>query len=157
MDNIVTYTYNDLSEYGYILKVYRIDDKYIPEVEDLQSNVLISTAENYHTFSQNYWNTLKDAVIGGCIAIIKYIMDKYEILLPFNIEAAKKGHAVCTRDKRPARIICFDRIGYFKIIALVKEKNGIENTYYYNNFGHCLSDRETINDLMLLSKPLTNN
>ena len=30
---------------------------------------------------------------------------------PFNLELAKQGHPVCTRDGRPARIVCFDRKG----------------------------------------------
>ena len=34
--------------------------------------------------------------------------DKTLNLKPFNLEAAKQGKPVCTRDGRKARIICFD-------------------------------------------------
>ena len=39
---------------------------------------------------------------------------------PFDLELAKKGHPVCTRDGRDARIICYDaKTGEYPIIALV--------------------------------------
>ena len=44
-------------------------------------------------------------------------------LKPFDIQKAREGKPVCTRDGRKARIICFDYCGtseYFSIIALVK-------------------------------------
>ena len=39
----------------------------------------------------------------------------------FDLEKAKVGHPVCTRDGKEARILCFDRIGHYPIVALVKE------------------------------------
>lgn len=46
----------------------------------------------------------------------------------FDLEAAKNGAPVCTRDGKPARIICFDRksTSNFPIIALVRFTDGIE-------------------------------
>lgn len=45
-------------------------------------------------------------------------------LKPFNLEAAKAGKPVCTRDGRKARIICFDRIDNtgldLPIVALIQ-------------------------------------
>lgn len=38
---------------------------------------------------------------------------------PFNLKQAQAGAQVCTRDKRPVRILCYDKIGGFPIIALV--------------------------------------
>lgn len=38
----------------------------------------------------------------------------------FDLEKAKAGHPVCTRDGKEARILCFDRIGHRPIVALVK-------------------------------------
>ena len=40
---------------------------------------------------------------------------------PFDLQKAKAGKPVCTRDGRKARIICFDAKGTFPIIALVDE------------------------------------
>lgn len=62
----------------------------------------------------------------------------------FNIEEAKAGKHVMTRDGRPVRIICFDRKhqGY-PIMALVDNGNGFEqcmaftlNGKYCENLGH---------------------
>ena len=51
---------------------------------------------------------------------------------PFNLEAAKAGKPVCTRDGRKARIICFDRSGTdYPILSLIKE-NDNENVYHYD-------------------------
>ena len=41
-------------------------------------------------------------------------------LKPFDLEAAKVGKPVCTRDGRKARIICFDAKGYRPIVALIE-------------------------------------
>ena len=42
-------------------------------------------------------------------------------LKPFNLEKAKQGAKVITRDGRPARIICWDRVGkLYPIVALVE-------------------------------------
>lgn len=53
-----------------------------------------------------------------------------------NIELAKQGKSVCTRDGRKARIICFDAVskGNYPIIALI-EDNGYEVVFYYNENG----------------------
>ena len=46
---------------------------------------------------------------------------------PFNLEAAKAGKPVCTRDGRKARIICFDKKkDIYPLIALVTDKDGYE-------------------------------
>ena len=60
-------------------------------------------------------------------------------LKPFNLEEAKQGKPVCTRDGSPARIVCFDRKSYRPIVALA-ENGSDENEYvmcytdegYYN-------------------------
>lgn len=43
----------------------------------------------------------------------------------FDIELAKAGYPVCTRDGRPVRILCFDRksVDGYSILALVDEGN----------------------------------
>lgn len=71
-------------------------------------------------------------------------------LKPFNLDAAKQGKPVCTRDGCKARIICFDakfpKTG--NIVTLVEKENGEEVTLYYYDDGHCSIGRGY--DLMML-------
>ena len=72
-------------------------------------------------------------------------------LKPFDLEAAKSGKPVCTRDGRKARIICFNResIG-FPIIALVKNGD-TEGVYQFDDKGRSnIDDEERGYDLMML-------
>lgn len=78
-------------------------------------------------------------------------------LKPFDLEAAKAGKPVCTRDGRKARIICFDRKLLFKgisypIIALVEDTAKEETIYGYNEKGKVLIEDDATykDDLMML-------
>lgn len=75
---------------------------------------------------------------------------------PFDLEAAKAGKPVCTRDGRKARIICFDRKLLFKgisypIIALVEDTAKEETVYGYNEKGKVMIEDDTPykDDLMM--------
>lgn len=67
---------------------------------------------------------------------------------PFDLEAAKSGKPVCTRNGQEVRIICFDaKLKNYSIVALVKEKGSTQeylHTYtnegriYYKNPTHSL-------------------
>ena len=74
-------------------------------------------------------------------------------LKPFDLEAAKSGKPVCTRDGRKARIICFDAKDTQPIIGLY-EKNidGIVREYLcsYHTDGRMYDDQDTGYDLMML-------
>lgn len=69
-------------------------------------------------------------------------------LKPFNLEQAKAGKPVCTRNGQEVRIICFDaKLKNYPIVALVKEKGSTQeylHTYtnegriYYKNPTHSL-------------------
>ena len=72
-------------------------------------------------------------------------------LKPFNIEEAKAGKPVCTRDGRPARIICFNRTGKFPVVALVEAKDR-DDIYSYLNSGKDNESVEKEYDLMMLSE-----
>ena len=81
--------------------------------------------------------------------------DMKEIKLkPFDLEAAKAGKPVCTRDGRKARIICFDakRKDEKSIIALVPSKDflGFEDLIAYTNNGNYHGGHENDGDLMML-------
>lgn len=75
-------------------------------------------------------------------------------LKPFNLEAAKAGKPVCTRDGRKARIICFDakRKDGKNIMALIpsKEYPGFEDLVAYPNNGNYHGGHENDGDLMML-------
>lgn len=43
---------------------------------------------------------------------------------PFNLEEAKAGKPVCTRDGKPVRIICWDAKGDNPIVALMEDGKG---------------------------------
>lgn len=45
---------------------------------------------------------------------------------PFDLEAAKAGEKVVTRDGRAVRIICFDVKDMWPIVALITETDGQE-------------------------------
>lgn len=61
-------------------------------------------------------------------------------LKPFDLEAAKAGTKVVTRDGLPVRIICFDREDdIFHIIGLVSSSHG-ERVIAFNNNGKYYSD-----------------
>ena len=79
-------------------------------------------------------------------------------LKPFDLEAAKAGKPVCTRDGRKARIVCFDTKGDMSITALITNKaidndNKVSETeevhFYYEN-GRCNEYQEYRYDLMML-------
>ena len=62
---------------------------------------------------------------------------------PFDIKKAKAGNPVCTRDLRPARIICYDSkdgLGNEYLIVLVTDAEGFETPNIYERDGKCLGD-----------------
>ena len=70
-------------------------------------------------------------------------------LKPFDLQKAKQGTPVCTRDGRKARIICFDAKGDKPIIALV-EMGTAETPNNYPIDGKAVSAKEASCDLMML-------
>lgn len=73
---------------------------------------------------------------------------------PFDLEAAKAGKPVCTRDGRKARIICFDRnASSYNIVALIECKNfpnKEEEVKVYTNDGKYIRSEKNCYDLMML-------
>lgn len=69
---------------------------------------------------------------------------------PFNLEAAKAGKPVCTRNGRKARIICFDKKCLDEQILIVLVDCGKEECmYFYTTDGKCIDDFSSF-DLMML-------
>ena len=70
-------------------------------------------------------------------------------LKPFDLEAAKAGKPVCTRDGRKARIICFDAKCDKPIVALIYDYNKETDLQYLEN-GRFFVDQIDKYDLMML-------
>lgn len=70
-------------------------------------------------------------------------------LKPFNLEAAKAGKPVCTRDGRKARIICFDAKCNKPIVALIYDCNK-ETVLQYLENGRFFVNQIDKYDLMML-------
>lgn len=69
-------------------------------------------------------------------------------LKPFDLEAAKAGKSVCTRDGRKARIICFDAKCDKPIVALIYDCNK-ETVLQYLENGRFFVDQIDKYDLMM--------
>ena len=70
-------------------------------------------------------------------------------LKEFDLEAAKAGKPVCTRDGRKARIICFDAENDKPIVALIYDCNR-ETVFQYLKSGRFFVDEISNYDLMML-------
>ena len=92
------------------------------------------------------------ATVRAVLQAQKELQSKYNYnnLKSFDLEAAKAGKPVCTRDGRKARIICFDRRDKFShIVALITNPDGREIIWGYEDSGSCSNDNKD-NDLMML-------
>lgn len=77
---------------------------------------------------------------------------------PFDLEAAKRGEPVITKDGRSARIICFDRLDWqdhHLLVALIKKCDGTEIVDTFSDDGLCFDERGHINDLYMAPKKIT--
>lgn len=77
---------------------------------------------------------------------------KKKVLMPFNLEKAKSGAEICTRDGHKARIVCWDRKSKdYPILALVVIKDGEEDCCSYLCDGRYTANRKHSKyDLMLV-------
>lgn len=72
----------------------------------------------------------------------------------FDLQMAKEGHPVCTRDGKPARIICFDlkdSKGY-NIVACITNENGTEEIATFTDQGECVVNTTCEEDLFMVSE-----
>lgn len=69
---------------------------------------------------------------------------------PFDLEAAKNGAKLITRDGRPARIVCWDRKDEdYPLCALLEDKEGHEQYYSYTKNGRIYLEGEDEFDLFM--------
>ena len=96
------------------------------------------------------------ATVRAVLQAQKELQSKYNYnnLKSFDLEAAKQGKPVCTRDGHKARIICFDRKDIKSIVALVTFIHGTSVTekafYYFEDGCHLSKNDNNIYDLMML-------
>ena len=95
---------------------------------------------SWQSFSDPYYISLE----------IKEDMEEKKLnLKPFDIQKAREGKPVCTRDGRKARIICFDVKAKKPIAALITNDDTEEAHFYYDN-GRSDQYQEYRYDLMML-------
>ena len=75
----------------------------------------------------------------------------------FDLELAKAGHPVCTRDGKPVRIVCFDAKGDYPIVGLeyntdLEANIDEELPRNYTNEGFYYKTETSSNDLMMVSE-----
>ena len=87
-----------------------------------------------------------------CNSLCKYITSSNRELKPFNLEAAKAGKPVCTRDGRKVRILCYDlKEAEYPIVAAIETRDcSAEYVLAYDKNGRFVLPNEDKNDLMML-------
>lgn len=81
------------------------------------------------------YSCLKDEIFVEIKQNKEDMKEKKLNLRPFDLEAAKAGKPVCTRDGRKARIICFDAKCIKPIVALIQGSDNSEQIEYYTENG----------------------
>lgn len=122
--------------YGYIYQEYHVFEEPI-------------FTENYATIA-----TIRQFGVNSKISIgikqNKEDMEENKLdLKPFDLQKAKAGKPVCTRDGRKARIICFDKVDKRPIVALILD-DGCEFVYEYLSDGKSYNGKDDSYDLMML-------
>lgn len=105
---------------------------------------------SYYINHQPAYSCLKDEIFVEIKQNKEDMKEKKLNLKEFNLEEAKAGKPVCTRDGRKARIICFDLNNKnFPIVAIIN-CDSEENAYQYDIDGIC---DEHDNNLNLMMSP----
>lgn len=73
---------------------------------------------------------------------------------PFDLELAKAGYPVCTRDGRKARVLCYDfkQNEEYPILVAVENKDGKECALLYSNDGISEMYKSSNNELVMFSE-----
>lgn len=107
---------------------------------------------SYYINHQPAYSCLKDEIFVEIKQNKENMEEKKLNLKEFNLEAAKAGKPVCTRDGRKARIICFDLNNKnFPIVAIINCDTE-ENAYQYDIDGVCDEHDNNLNLMMLPEK-----
>ena len=107
---------------------------------------------SYYINHQPAYSCLKDEIFVEIKQNKEDMKEKKLNLKEFNLEAAKAGKPVCTRDGRKARIICFDLNNKnFPIVAIINCDTE-ENAYQYDIDGICDEHDNNLNLMMFPEK-----
>jgi len=72
-------------------------------------------------------------------------------LKPFDLELAKSGHPVCTRDGHKARILAYDVKNAEPLIVAVEIYDGTEQVYTYKLNGKFIDDNDSYEDDLIMA------
>lgn len=95
----------------------------------------------------------KDNLVEIEIKQTKEDMEEKELnLKPFDIQKARAGKPVCTRDGRKARVLCYDfkQNEEYPILVAVENKDGKECALLYSNDGISEMYKSSNNELVML-------
>jgi hypothetical protein len=107
---------------------------------------------SYYINHQPAYSCLKDEIFVEIKQNKEDMKEKKLNLKEFNLEEAKAGKPVCTRDGRKARIICFDLNNKnFPIVAIINCDTE-ENAYQYDIDGICDEHDNNLNLMMFPEK-----
>ena len=107
---------------------------------------------SYYINHQPAYSCLKDEIFVEVEQNKENMEEKKLNLKEFNLEEAKAGKPVCTRDGRKARIICFDLNNKnFPIVAIINCDTE-ENAYQYDIDGVCDEHDNNLNLMMSFEK-----
>lgn len=108
---------------------------------------------SYYINHQPAYSCLKDEIFVEIKQNKENMEEKKLNLKEFNLEAAKAGKPIYTRDGRKARILCYDLKGVeeYPIVAAIETHDYLaESISVYDRNGRFDHDKENNNDLMIL-------
>lgn len=108
---------------------------------------------SYYINHQPAYSCLKDEIFVEIKQNKEDMKEKKLNLKEFNLEAAKAGKPIYTRDGRKARILCYDLKGVeeYPIVAAIETHDYLaESISAYDRNGRFDHDKENNNDLMIL-------
>ena len=136
-------------------KLEKVGEPYMLEDKKFQKYKVFKSTYIYHKIDCS-WQSFSDPYYVS-LEIKEDMEEKKLNLKPFDIQKAREGKPVCTRDGHKARIICFDRVTnstneYTRsLVVLITNPNGDEQSWYYTDKGVLIGNDEYDNyDLMML-------
>ena len=120
-------------------KLEKVGEPYMLEAKKFQKYRVFHTPYIYNKIDYSWQSFADPYYVSLELKQNKEDMEEKKLnLKPFDIQKAREGKPVCTRDGRKARIICFDRVGDFPIVALTDDRDYKEegvNLYDINGKG----------------------
>lgn len=122
---------------------------FVHSVEAYENNTMMEKDISQLVENIKHWSSekYKEHFING----VTSKEEKKLNLKSFNLEAAKSGKPVCTRDGRKARVLCYDfkQNEEYPILVAVENKDGKECALLYSNDGISEMYKSSNNELMM--------